>query len=252
MRAEGFPSLSCIILNGGLELHPSIAALVAGLEAAAARSSPPLSARSRRRAGSPPPAAASTAASQRKIDTAIELMDEPCRHRGCCLRSSTFRSPTVVTPQMFDLSAARPGPRRPQAHRAARGRRRPHPQGGGRLLQRNVAELTILGDEPRDPRPRSRTRRRPVRREGAEPADQRAVRPVRRAVRRTAQAQGRTVEQARETIHDVSYFGTMLVHNGMVDGMVSGAAHTTAHTVRPAFEIIKTAARHHDRVAASS
>jgi phosphate acetyltransferase len=32
----------------------------------------------------------------------------------------------------------------------------------------------------------------------------------------------------------------MLVHNGIVDGMVSGAAHTTAHTVRPAFEIIKT------------
>ena len=51
---------------------------------------------------------------------------------------------------------------------------------------------------------------------------------------------GVTVEQAREIIHDVSYFGTMLVHNGMVDGMVSGAAHTTAHTVRPAFEIIKT------------
>ena len=49
-----------------------------------------------------------------------------------------------------------------------------------------------------------------------------------------------TVEQARETIHDVSYFGTMLVHNDMVDGMVSGATHTTAHTVRPAFEIIKT------------
>ena len=51
---------------------------------------------------------------------------------------------------------------------------------------------------------------------------------------------GITVEQAREIIHDVSYFGTMLVHNDMVDGMVSGAAHTTAHTVRPAFEIIKT------------
>ena len=51
---------------------------------------------------------------------------------------------------------------------------------------------------------------------------------------------GVTVEQARETIHDVSYFGTMLVHNDMVDGMVSGAMHTTAHTVRPAFEIIKT------------
>ncbi len=51
---------------------------------------------------------------------------------------------------------------------------------------------------------------------------------------------GITVEQAREIIHDVSYFGTMLVHNDIVDGMVSGAVHTTAHTVRPAFEIIKT------------
>ena len=63
---------------------------------------------------------------------------------------------------------------------------------------------------------------------------------------------GVTVEQARETIHDVSYFGTMLVHNGMVDGMVSGATHTTAHTVRPAFEIIKTAARTSRRCRASS
>ena len=54
-------------------------------------------------------------------------------------------------------------------------------------------------------------------------------------------AKGITVEQAREIMCDVSYFGTMLVHNGMVDGMVSGAAHTTAHTVRPAFEIIRTA-----------
>ena len=52
---------------------------------------------------------------------------------------------------------------------------------------------------------------------------------------------GVSVEHAREIIADVSYFGTMLVYNDMVDGMVSGAAHTTAHTVRPAFEIIRTA-----------
>jgi phosphate acetyltransferase len=51
---------------------------------------------------------------------------------------------------------------------------------------------------------------------------------------------GVTLDLARETMQDVSYFGTMLVYNGIVDGMVSGATHTTAHTVRPAFEIIKT------------
>lgn len=41
-------------------------------------------------------------------------------------------------------------------------------------------------------------------------------------------------------MRDATYFGTMLVYTSQVDGMVSGAAHTTAHTVRPAFEIIKT------------
>jgi phosphate acetyltransferase len=50
-----------------------------------------------------------------------------------------------------------------------------------------------------------------------------------------------TVQAATETVTDVSYFGTMMVHLGMADGMVSGAVHTTAHTIRPSFEIIKTA-----------
>ena len=39
---------------------------------------------------------------------------------------------------------------------------------------------------------------------------------------------------------DVNYFGVMLVHMGIVDGMVSGAIHSTAATVRPALQIIKT------------
>ena len=52
---------------------------------------------------------------------------------------------------------------------------------------------------------------------------------------------GVTIEKARETMKDVSYFGTMMVHKGLADGMVSGAAHTTAHTIKPSFQIIKTA-----------
>ena len=39
---------------------------------------------------------------------------------------------------------------------------------------------------------------------------------------------------------DISYFGTMMVHEGLADGMVSGAANTTAHTIKPSFQIIKT------------
>ena len=48
-------------------------------------------------------------------------------------------------------------------------------------------------------------------------------------------------EEAREVlINDVNYFGVMLVYMGLVDGMVSGAIHSTASTVRPALQIIKT------------
>lgn len=50
---------------------------------------------------------------------------------------------------------------------------------------------------------------------------------------------GVTLELAHDTMLDVSYFGTMMVHLGDADGMVSGAAHTTQHTIRPAFEFIK-------------
>lgn len=53
-------------------------------------------------------------------------------------------------------------------------------------------------------------------------------------------AKGVSLEMAVDLMHDVSYFGTMMVHKGEADGMVSGAAHTTQHTIRPALQFIKT------------
>jgi phosphate acetyltransferase len=51
---------------------------------------------------------------------------------------------------------------------------------------------------------------------------------------------GTTMEYALDVMKDVSFFGTMMVHLGDADGMVSGAAHSTAHTIRPAFQFVKT------------
>ncbi len=48
------------------------------------------------------------------------------------------------------------------------------------------------------------------------------------------------LEVARDLMTDVAYFGTMMVHLGHADGMVSGAVHTTAHTIRPALQFVKT------------
>ncbi|WP_406473325.1 phosphate acetyltransferase [Streptomyces sp. NBC_01615] len=51
---------------------------------------------------------------------------------------------------------------------------------------------------------------------------------------------GVTVELAYDVVADVNYFGTLMVQEGLADGMVSGSVHSTAATIRPAFEIIKT------------
>ncbi len=51
---------------------------------------------------------------------------------------------------------------------------------------------------------------------------------------------GITETTANDLVHDVSYFGTLMILNGLADGMVSGAVHTTMHTIKPALQLIKT------------
>ena len=55
------------------------------------------------------------------------------------------------------------------------------------------------------------------------------------------QKKGVTLEKAKTTILDPLYFGVMLVKKGIADGMVAGACHSTADTLRPALQILKTA-----------
>ena len=52
---------------------------------------------------------------------------------------------------------------------------------------------------------------------------------------------GMTIEQAREQVKDATYYATMMVKMGDADGLVSGACHSTANTLRPALQILKTA-----------
>jgi phosphate acetyltransferase len=236
--AEGFPSLSCVILNGGLELHPSIASLVSGLGlrlpiittrfGTFETASRVASTRGR-----------VTTSSLRKIDTALALMDAYV-DTADLLAQLAIPIPTVVTPQMFTYQLL-DWARSDRKHIVL-------PEGdddriltaAGRLLQRGVAELTILGEEAQV---RARAAELGVDLSAAEVLDPQTSELSDKFAAQYSELRkhkGVTVEQAREIIHDVSYFGTMLVHNDMVDGMVSGARHTTAHTVRPSFEIIKT------------
>ena len=236
--AEGFPSISTVILNGGLPLHHEIARLATGLNlrlpviatdlGTFATASAVANTRGR-----------VTADSHSKIDTALQLMD---RHVdiGDMLERLAIPIPTVTTPQMFAYQLM---------ERARSDRKRiVLPEGdddrilqaAGRLLRRDIAELTILGDETQV---RSRAAELGVDLSGATVINPRTSELREKFAEQYAEIRkkkGVTLEQARDVVEDVSYFGTMLVHNGIVDGMVSGAAHTTAHTVRPSFEIIKT------------
>lgn len=55
------------------------------------------------------------------------------------------------------------------------------------------------------------------------------------------QRKGMTIEKAKQLMLDPVYFGMMMVKAGKADGLVSGAAHSTADTLRPALQILKTA-----------
>ncbi|WP_069386993.1 phosphate acetyltransferase [Cellulosimicrobium cellulans] len=236
--ASGFPSLAGVVLNGGFFPPESTARLVADLDPSLPIIRTELgtfrtasaAARARGRV---------TKDAQRKVDTALALFEQSVDGAEL-LAGLDVPRPEVVTPLMFEyelLSRARADRRRvvlPEGDddrilRAA-----------STLLGRQVADLTILGDEAR------------VRARAAElgldidaatvlsPHDPELVERFAVEYARLRAHKGVTVEEARERVQDVSYFGTMMVHLGLADGMVSGANHTTAHTIKPSFEIIKT------------
>ncbi|WP_441251572.1 phosphate acetyltransferase [Kitasatospora sp. McL0602] len=117
------------------------------------------------------------------------------------------------------------------------------------LLRRNICDLTVLG-EPEAVRRKAAGLgiTLPAHDPAADRAQVQIVDPATSPLRRQFAElyaklrahKGMTVELALDVVTDVSYFGTLMVQEGIADGMVSGAVHSTAATIRPAFEIIKT------------
>ena len=236
--AHGFPRLTGIILNGGLRPHPMIDSLVKGM-----RATLPIIACEQ---GTYETARTSAHTrgqvsrfSARKIEAAIAMME---KHIDAAELMKPLDVPLteVVTPQMFEyelLARARADRRHivlPEGNddrilRAA-----------GILVRRNVARLTMLGDPVLV---RARADELGIDFDGIDiinPLDSELVDEFADAYHQLRKHKGIDEEAARDIVRDVSYFGTMMVHLGKADGMVSGAAHTTAHTIRPSFEIIKT------------
>jgi phosphate acetyltransferase len=179
------------------------------------------------------------AANPRKVAAAVGAFESHVDTAELARRLDLVRS-ARVTPLMFEFDLLE----RARANR----RRLVLPEGGEErilraadvLLRRGVADLTLLGDPDQISR-KAREFGIDVRAaELVDPADSPWLDEFAAAYEQLRRHRGITLEQARDTVRDVNYFGTMMVSSGRADGMVSGATHTTAATVRPAFEIIKT------------
>jgi phosphate acetyltransferase len=238
-RAKTFPSPAGIVLNGDLEVPSSIERLVNGLDVHV----PVLTTKAdtmHTTADLYAVAPRLTRSSARKVEAALRIFEEHVD--GSALLDRLDVSPTsVVTPLMFEYqlidrarSAARhivlPEGEEPRILTAAE-----------QLLRRGVVRLTLLGSPSGIRTTASQLGLDVSAAELVDPHDE----PLRSRFAEEYAAlrahKGVTLDQAWDVVTDPSYFGTMMVVDGLADGMVSGAIHTTAHTIRPALEVVKTA-----------
>ncbi|MFJ3666474.1 phosphate acetyltransferase [Streptomyces sp. NPDC090106] len=179
------------------------------------------------------------AATPRKAETALGLFERYV-DTGDLLKRVSAPSSDRVTPMMFEhklLEQARSDLRRvvlpegtePRVLHAAEV-----------LMRRGVCELILLG-------PVDQIRKKAADL-GIDVSGCRLIDPATSELRDSFAERyaafrahkGVTVELAYDVVSDVNYFGTLMVQEGLADGMVSGSVHSTAATIRPAFEIIKT------------
>ncbi|AGW13265.1 phosphate acetyltransferase [Megalodesulfovibrio gigas] len=176
---------------------------------------------------------------QKKIATALGTFETNVDVNELRTRLEAKRS-TRVTPKMFEYSLIEKA-KNDRKHIVL-------PEGSsGRilkaadiLLRRGVVDLTILGDPDQI---RSDISQMSLDLSAAHIVSP-AKSPLFDAYVNTfydmRKAKGMTMEVARDTMADPTYFGTMMVKLGHAHGMVSGSITTTAQTIRPAFQIIKT------------
>jgi phosphate acetyltransferase len=175
----------------------------------------------------------------RKVEAALGAFEAGVDTAELSRHLSVSRS-TRVTPMMFEhelIDKARTDRRRLVLPEGTDDRIL---RAADTVLRRGVADLVLLGDPDTVGR---KARDLGLDLAGAEvidPATSDLLDGFAAEYARLRAARGMTLDLAHDVVRDVNYFGTLMVHSGRADGMVSGAAHTTAATIRPAFEVIRT------------
>lgn len=147
---------------------------------------------------------------------------------------------TIVTPKMFESQLLQRAKANKQHIVLPEGEDKRILEAAEILLRRDVVDLTLLGQEEKI---HERVRSMGLHLEKATIIDPRKSIFLDEYVETFYQLRkdkGITLDNARDIMVDLNFFGTMMIYKDHADGMVSGAMHTTADTIRPAFQFIKT------------
>lgn len=233
-----YPSIAGLLLSGGFVPDPQIALLLQGLR----MTIPIVSVQTdtfttaMNASGVPPML---TPENDRKIATALGLFETHVNLPELESRISFVKS-TRVTPLMFEYNLVEMAQRHRQHIVLPEGAEERVLRASEILVRRGVAQITLLGD-PTEIRGTASNLGLDL--TGIEIIDP-AASALREGFAQTyfllRQHKGITEKAAFDTVADVNYFGTMMIHKGLADGMVSGAVHTTGDTIRPALQIIRT------------
>ncbi|MBC2709740.1 MAG: phosphate acetyltransferase [Desulfosarcina sp.] len=175
----------------------------------------------------------------RKISRALAVFEKNVNLSELGQRVITTKT-TVVTPKMFEFGLLQKARAHKQHIVLPEGEEERILRAAETLLRREVVDITLLGDEQLI---QERIVQLDLNLSGAkiiDPLKSELFEEYVAAYYNLRQHKGITMENAKDIMSDVSYFGTMMTYKGDADGMVSGALHTTGATIRPAFEIIKT------------
>ncbi|TCN42144.1 phosphate acetyltransferase [Kribbella orskensis] len=237
--SQNFPQVSAIFLNGGFALPDQVRRLIEGVGVTLPIIETDL--------GTHAASTALTAVrgrvtkdSPRKVDMALALFDRYVDGAALLDRLAVARS-NAVTPLMFEHQVIDEALADLKHIVLPEGEEERILRAADALLRRRVARLTLLGDPIAISAKAAAlgvdvSAARIVSPDGDEVLRERFA----QEYRRLRQHRGVDLDRARDVVRDVSYFGTMMVKLGLADGMVSGAVHTTAHTIRPALEVVKT------------
>lgn len=176
----------------------------------------------------------------RKINTVLGLFTHHVNSKEISKRLQFSSNSSRMTPMMFEFNLIERAKTRKMRIVLAEGEEERILQATDVLLRRDVADIILLGN-PDVIHQKARDLNLDI--SGAtieDPATSPRFDDYANTYYELRKAKGITPETARDVMNDATYFATMMVKKDDADGMVSGAVNTTAHTIRPAFEFIKT------------